>query len=346
VSVFVSASGIGYYGDRGTEELTEASAPGGDFLARLCGDWERAAEAFPAHRIARLRFGVVLSPTGGFLRRIAPMMLRFGASQLGGGGQYLSWIHVDDAANAILYALERPEARGAYNVTAPQPVTNAAMTAALSDIFGGPHMPAAPALALRALYGELADLLLGSQRGLPARLLAEGFTFAHPEFAAAARAVYPGLGPGEMQVHREQWLPLAPDALWAFFTSEQNLEKITPPFLNFHVVGKSTPQIERGTTIDYRLKLHGLPIRWRSRIAEWRPDREFVDEQVRGPYARWRHRHAFEPLAGGTLARDTVQFALPFGFAGRAAGLGFVLSDVDKIFAYRAKTFAALYPGG
>jgi ligand-binding SRPBCC domain-containing protein len=158
---------------------------------------------------------------------------------------------------------------------------------------------------------------------------------------------------GYHTLRREQQLPGTPDEVFPFFADAGNLEAITPPFLGFAIV---TPQVSPGgspsasparidmhvgTTIEYRLKLHGLPISWLTQIEEWEPGRRFVDAQLRGPYALWHHTHDFEPApGGGTVMRDTVRYALPFGPAGTLAHRLFVRRDLERIFDFRTAEVA------
>jgi ligand-binding SRPBCC domain-containing protein len=135
---------------------------------------------------------------------------------------------------------------------------------------------------------------------------------------------------------REQRLPRPPAAVFPFFADAGNLEAITPPWLSLSV---TTPPIDMraGALIEYRLRLHGLPIRWLTVIADWEPGVRFVDTQIRGPYALWHHTHEFEPDGDGTLMRDTVRYALPYGPLGGLAHALFVRRDVERIFDYRAE---------
>ena len=343
-SLIISASGVGAFGDRSEEELTEDSAPGTDFLAGLCRDWERAARTIPGERHVILRFGVVLSERGGFLNQVFTPFRLAGASRLGNGRQYLAWIHVDDLVALILRAIETKTMDGVYNAVAPNPIPNADWTRALAKVMRAPAAPPVPALALRLMYGELSTALLGSQRATSSRLKAEGFRFKHPHFAEAVAAIYPDLKAGEFILSRALYVPAAPDAVWSFFSSEKNLERITPPTLKFEVLRTSTPAIEDGTLIDYRLKIHGVPARWRTRIAEWRPPVRFIDDQLKGPYARWHHVHEFEPLKDGVLMKDRVTFKLPMGLLGRLAAAPLVFKDVAKIFDYRAEVIDQIFP--
>jgi len=190
--VLASASAVGYYGDRGAVELDEAAPRGRGFLATLAGEWEEAAAAAAqcGMRVVRLRFGVVLSARGGALARQLPLF-RWGlGGRLGSGDQYLSWIAVDDAVAAIRQTLLQPALAGPVNVVAPQPVTNAAFTAALAGILRRPARLHVPAWVLRLLLGALADeALLASIRAVPRRLLETSFRFGYPELEGALRHV-------------------------------------------------------------------------------------------------------------------------------------------------------------
>lgn len=181
-AVLVSASAVGFYGDRGDEILNEASAPGDDFLARVTQEWELAtAPASTAGmRVTMMRMGVVLGPGGGMIARLRlPFRLTLGA-RLGVGTQWLSWIALDDAVQWILRSLDDAEVGGPVNVVSPEPVTNEVFTKALGRAVGRPAPFVAPAFALRLAFGEMADgVLLASQRVRPARMLDFGFGFAH-----------------------------------------------------------------------------------------------------------------------------------------------------------------------
>lgn len=135
----------------------------------------------------------------------------------------------------------------------------------------------------------------------------------------------------------EQWLPLPPAAVFPFFADPFNLQAITPPWLDFRVVGSTDATVRLGTEIDYRLRLHGVPLRWKSRITEWDPPHGFTDEQLRGPYRRWVHRHRFAARDGGTHATDTVDYAV---LGGALVARLFVARDVERIFAYRREQLA------
>jgi uncharacterized protein (TIGR01777 family) len=190
--VLVSASAIGYYGDRGEESLSEESAPGTGFLPEVCRAWEAATE--PARqaglRTVQLRFGVVLSAAGGALAKIlTPFRLGIGGV-LGSGRQYMSWIALEDAVGAIQYAIVTDSLQGPVNAVAPHALTNQEFTKALGKVLGRPTIVPLPAFAARLMFGEMADeLLLASARVQPAKLLASGYRFRYPEIEGALRHV-------------------------------------------------------------------------------------------------------------------------------------------------------------
>jgi ligand-binding SRPBCC domain-containing protein len=131
----------------------------------------------------------------------------------------------------------------------------------------------------------------------------------------------------------ELWLPLPTEEVFPFFGNAANLDAITPPWLHFRILTPLPIVMREGTLIDYRLRVHGLPLRWRTRISAWQPPHRFVDEQIRGPYRQWIHDHTFEPCNHGTLVRDAVQYAVPFDVL---LHRWFVWPDIKRIFEFRA----------
>lgn len=141
-----------------------------------------------------------------------------------------------------------------------------------------------------------------------------------------------------MNVHRlqrEQYVDRPLPDVFDFFAEAHNLERITPPWLSFTVLTPEPIEMRVGAQIDYRLRVHGIPLRWTSRIEDWEPGRSFVDRQLRGPYGLWHHRHTFAEHGQGTVVRDEVDYAMPFGAVGDLAHPLFVRRDLERIFAYR-----------
>ena len=191
-AVFVSGSGIGYYGAHGDEPLTEATPPGDDFLARLCVEWEDAAKpaARRGVRIVLLRTGLVLEKSGGTLAKMITPFRWFAGGPLGSGRQYMSWIHRLDWIEMVRWIVQSPSVDGPVNATSPHPVTNAAFAKALGRALHRPAVLPAPAFALRLALGELADALLIGQRAIPARARQRGFHFRYPEIDLALRGIF------------------------------------------------------------------------------------------------------------------------------------------------------------
>lgn len=140
----------------------------------------------------------------------------------------------------------------------------------------------------------------------------------------------------------ELWVPRPRPEVFPFFADARNLEAITPPWLRFEILTQTPIHIRAGTLIDYRIRVHGLPLRWRTEIAEWDPPHRFVDTQLRGPYRFWHHTHTFEERDNGTLCGDVVRYR-PIG--GALANWLFVGRDVEKIFAFRAQRLRQLFGG-
>jgi uncharacterized protein (TIGR01777 family) len=188
--VLVSGSGAGWYGHRGDERLDEsAPEPGDDFLAQLSADWEaeaRRAEALGV-RVVLNRTGVVLSESGGVLEKMLPFFKAGIGGPVAGGRQYVPWVHVGDVVGATIFALEHDEASGPVNVTAPEPVTNKELSKALGRVLRRPAFAPVPALAVKTLYGEMADIVITGQRAVPGQLTELGYVFEQPELEPALR---------------------------------------------------------------------------------------------------------------------------------------------------------------
>ena len=190
--VFVTASAIGYYGDRGDEVLRESSAPGKGFLAEVCRDWEAASQpaADAGIRSVQLRTGLVLSPDGGALQKmVLPFRLGIGGN-IGNGRQWWSWIDIQDWVGALHHILKTDLLQGAVNLVAPRPVTNAEFTKILASVISRPAIFPMPAFAARLAFGQMADeLLLASQRVEPAKLISSGYPFHYSDLRKALEAI-------------------------------------------------------------------------------------------------------------------------------------------------------------
>jgi uncharacterized protein (TIGR01777 family) len=187
--VLVSQSAVGVYGPHGDETVDESSPAGDDFLANVVADWE--AEALAAAelgvRAVTTRTGVVLSSGGGALQKMLPFFKLGIGGPVAGGRQYVPWVHLDDVAGAMLFALDTQAASGPLNVTAPDPVTNRELSRALGRVLRRPAIAPVPELAVKLLYGEMATIVTTGQRAVPARLTELGYAFRRPELEGALR---------------------------------------------------------------------------------------------------------------------------------------------------------------
>ena len=187
--VVVQASAVGYYGPHGPEQIPEETPAGQDFLAQVCRDWEASTVPVEALGVRRavIRTGVALSKRGGALPRMMLPFRFFVGGRLGNGRQWVPWIHMRDEVRAIRFLIENESSSGAFNLTAPHPVTNAEFAHTLGRELGRPSFMPAPAFALRTLFGEMATILLDGQRAVSQRLVQVGFDFEFPELGPALR---------------------------------------------------------------------------------------------------------------------------------------------------------------
>lgn len=190
-AVLYSTSAQGYYGFHGDETLTEHDAPGGDFLAGVCRDWE--AEANKARdkgaRVVITRFGIVLGKSGGVLGLMVPLFRLFAGGKIGTGTQWFSWIHMQDLVNAYIFLLTKKNIDGPVNLCSPSPITNRELSRTLGKVLRRPSLIPAPAFAVRLLMGEFGDTILHGQRITPAVLLREKFAFRFPDIESALRDI-------------------------------------------------------------------------------------------------------------------------------------------------------------
>jgi uncharacterized protein (TIGR01777 family) len=184
----VSQSATGFYGPRDDQPVDEDAPPGADFLAEVVVAWEREALGAGADlRVVVTRTGVVLSPEGGALAEMLPFFRMGIGGPVAGGRQYVPWVHLDDVVRAMLFCLDRAEAAGSVNLTAPNPVTNAELSRVLGRVLRRPAVLPVPAMALKVLYGEMAQIVITGQRAVPVRLSQLGYGFRHPDLEAALR---------------------------------------------------------------------------------------------------------------------------------------------------------------
>jgi len=189
-ATLVSSSAIGYYGSHGDEPLDEDAAPGSDFLAEVCVEWEDAAAAARelGLRVVQVRTGVVLDSDGGALSKMLPPFRLGVGGPVAGGRQYISWIHAKDLVGMMLAAIEDERWSGPFNATAPEPATNRDFSKVLGRVLGRPALLPVPGAALRVLYGDMAEIVTSGARVLPAKPLVLGYKFSHPQLEEALRS--------------------------------------------------------------------------------------------------------------------------------------------------------------
>lgn len=343
---FISASAVGYYGNRPQELLTEESSPDESFLSQVCQQWEKSVftsnQKFPQTRIACLRLGVVLSQQGGALEKMLyPFKLGVGGA-LGDGTQFMSWIHINDLVSMFNYILEK-QLSGIFNAVAPESVDNLTFSKSLVKSLQRPLGPSVPKKALELIFGEMATVILADQKVSTEKIEKLGFRFQFSNLESAFKDLLAPMKKTDEFLVSEQFIPMKKEELFPFFSEAKNLEVITPQTLSFKIKKASTEKIQKGTLIDYVLKIHGIPVVWRTLIEEWDPSNCFVDTQLKGPYSLWHHTHEFIEVPGGTLMRDKVQFRLPMGYLGWLGGRAFVKSDVNKIFSYRREKIYEMF---
>lgn len=356
-TVLVSASAVGYYGDRGEELLHEGAEPGDGFLARLCVDWEaasREAEGLGL-RVCSLRIGIVLSGEGGALATMRPAFAMGLGAALGSGRQHMPFIHLRDLVEMFVQAVHDPRYEGPINAVAPRSVDNREFTRALAGALGRRAWLRVPAFALRLGMGQAAQIMLAGQRVVPSKAQELGFEFRFPRLDDALRDAldggrsYVSLGPAGplpaseyVRERRPRYLleqhtlidaPL--DTVFDFFRRAENLGAITPPALAFEIRTPTPIAMREGQQIAYRIRLGPVPMPWLTNIEVWEPTARFVDAQVRGPYRAWYHEHVFEARGPRTLMIDRVWYAPPLGVLGRVAQRLFVGSMLRRIFGYR-----------
>lgn len=357
--VLLSASAIGYYGDRGDEVLDEHCEPGQDFLSDLCLRWEAAAHEAGAAgtRVALLRIGVVLGAGGGLVQTMAPVFRAGLGGPLGPGTQYLSWIHIEDMVEILVQALADESYAGAINCVSPHPVTNRELTRSMGRILRRPAALPVPAAVLQLALGDAARVALASQRVAPDLLTEHGFEFRFRDLdqalgdvliprsacaidrlpaAEVPRNAYLEARKPRYVLEQTTVLDAPLDAVFPFFSRAENLAVLTPPSMSFRILTPTPVAMQPGTVIDYRIGLGAVPMSWRTVIESWEPGVCFVDAQHRGPYRAWWHEHHFEAAGERTVMRDRVYYAPPLGILGRLAHRLFIGRMLRQIFDYRS----------
>ena len=358
--VLISTSAVGWYGSRGDEVLDEGGDPGEGFAAELCAAWEAAAlEAADMTRVVIARIGIVLGREGGALASLLPLSRALLGGPIAGGAQWTPWIHLDDVVEAFVHLLASSALSGPVNVVGPNPIRQHDFAKAIGRAVGKPAVLPTPRFALRLALGEAAFVLVMSQRAVPSVLVATGFSFRFPDLDAALRDLTTATGiairrlrPDEapaseyVRARRPRYVlvartevraPLA--EVFPFFASAENLQLLTPPAMAFEIATPRPIAMADHTVIDYRLKILGVPARWKTVIESfatpWQGEAMFVDAQYRGPYRAWWHEHRFRASGDRTVMEDIVYYAPPFGLLGALANRLVVAAQLRRIFGFR-----------
>ncbi len=344
IQTVISASAQGIYGDSGDLELSDLKShtvAKNDFLADVCEKWEAPFKLLK-QRTVQLRIGIVLDPQSGALKKMIPLFQKGLGGTLGSGKQYMSWIAIDDLSDIITTAIANSDYKGAINCCAPENVTNDQFTTKLCKALDVFKSAPVPEFALNIAIGEMAKVVLGSIRMRPDQLIENKYPFKYTQLEDYFEKNLQEFKDGHGFLSVKQYLSKDIESMFQFFGEAQNLEKITPKTLNFSIDKMSTAEIEKDTLIDYKLKIHGVPINWKTLIVEWNPPHRFIDTQLNGPYKFWYHTHDFEKMGPGTLMSDKVRYKLPMGFLGNLVGQTFVQKDVESIFKYRREVVSTL----
>jgi len=353
LKTFISSSAIGIYNHTTTAKLDEDANLGSDFLSQVCIEWEAALEPIKKLNTIRtcvIRTGVVLGHDGGALKKlITPFSFGLGG-KVGSGKQWMNWIHIHDLTNLFLTTLEDEQYTGVYNAVSPENATNSEFTKILGHVLRRPTFFTIPALPLKILLGDFSRELLVGQCVIPKRLEQTSFSFT---YASLRSALEEAVGVKHFEhlnkrvryerLHVVQYLNHSPEHVFDFFSEARNLEQITPSFLHFRILSQSTASIEKGSLINYKLRVRGIPIRWQTLISDWNPISSFVDVQLKGPYQLWHHTHRFTPYNEGTLIEDEVYYALPNIPIISACAKWFVKKDIHSIFEFRTSRITTLF---
>lgn len=346
----ITASAIGYYPNNTEEFCDESHAPGEGFLANLVSDWEAVWQKQDiAERLVILRFGVVLGRHGGAGKQLKSIFQWGLGGRIGKGDQPFSWIHKGDLISIVLKSIEDHRYEGPINCVSPQVVDNRELTKTLAKQLGRPAVLPAPSSVIKLVLGEMATIIVDGQKVMPKRLKELSFSFSFASLEEALKDLYGskpvGLDGGLVRCEvfsAKQYIERPLDKVFQFFSDPHNLEKITPPLLKFKIDNLSPGPVKEGTEINYTLKIHGIPVKWKTEILNWNENQSFVDTQRKGPYKTWHHTHRFVPVRNGTMMTDEVYYKVPLGFLGNQLLEPYIRKDIEKIFAFRREAFKDL----
>lgn len=342
LQAFVSTSAIGIYGKTDQNPTPEEAPKSYDFLGSLCQDWEAPLADLKYGRGVILRVGIVFSEKGGALAEMVPPIQGKYGGCLGSGQQLMSWVDIDDLVGMYIFAIEN-SVSGVFNATAPNPASNKDIASSIAQHLGVRLGPSVPYFALRLAVGEIAPHLVESQKIDSSKIQKAGYRFQYSKIEESLQVRVPQLKGTERRFICEQWVPKTKTEIFPFFSDANNLEAITPDELHFKILNISTDNVQAGTEINYKLRVDGVPIRWKTLIKDWNPPHMFSDNQEKGPYRKWYHVHHFEELAGGTLMTDQVNYQLPLGVVGHMVASWKVRRDIEHIFKYRKQIIKKIF---
>ena len=342
VSLIISASGINIY--KPSDEKCDEQMPidrGTSFLSRLCHAWEKSIQEKGHHltsRIIHARMGPVLARDGGMLDQIENIAR---AGLLGNMPEdfYLSWIDIEDIIRGFLFCIDNSKIQGAVNFTSPVPCLYSHFIKVLNQTFQKKTFIAPPKLLLSLLRGEVMDELTKSYQILPQKLLDQNFAFHFPKIEDSIHNLYKNfLLP--LRFECSQWISKDKKSVFDFFSSVENLKKITHPHFKFHFIDPPPQNIKENTEINYRVYIYGMNVQSQTKITSYHPPDSFTDEQIKGFFYKWQHTHQFISLAGGTWIKDQVNYQLPYKLD--LIGGRLVASEIKKLFDYRKKAISQL----
>lgn len=350
-SLFISASAVGVYGDRGDELLSEDSLPATDYLSNLCLDWENAALKSEEHgvRVCTLRLGIVLGREGGVLKQVMPSFELGIGSYLGDPNQMVPWIHILDVIRAIEFCIDT-DINGPINIVAPQASTSKNFANILKDISKAKIIIRIPFIMLRLIFASGSRVLTNSQNAVPGKLLQNGFKF---EYESLEEALKNEVTPDSIQISKTSrfiddlgikgqyklltsiTLNSSAEETFSFFASPLNLGLSTPDWMGFKILD-IPDELTQNSTILYKIKLGPIYMKWCTLIVKWQPSDLFIDFQAKGPYSLWWHEHTIKSLTkDSSIMEDMVTYKVPFGIFGRIAHKFFIRRILNRIFNYR-----------
>ena len=339
IQCFLSASAIGYYGER--PDITyEGDKKGSDFLASLSHKWERPVQELSVRWLI-FRIGAVFSEKGGFLSRISPIIQKGLGGPIAGGNQIVSWIDREDLVNMFLFGLENKIA-GIFNCVSPYPTTNAQITQAIARRLRVKAFFPVPTLLTRILFGEMSQLITMSQNISSDKIQQTGFQFKNPDLQTSLKKRIPQLNKIEKRLIFEQWLPYRKEKIFLFFFKFKNVKKITPPLLKIRAASDSLKKPTKNSVIKYKFRIYGMSAYWTILISSWNPHEYFTSIQKKGPFKKWTHRHSFEKMGNGTLVTNTIQYTPPLGGFGWIVTGRIIEKIIRRVFKYRRKTLFSL----